>query len=617
MSRDIGGARGRRLGAIMFTDVVGYTSMSSRDEMKTLELLKDYRALLESVFPTFEGRVVKTMGDGFLVEFASAVEAVDCAVEVQKRMSEANSKRSEDEKTMIRIGIHVGDIVHSDGDVLGDAVNVASRVEPLAEPGGICVTKHVVDQVEGKVKWKMTSMGLRVLRHLPNPVEIFSVTGPVAAGRVESRRETDRRRVAILPFANLSPDPNDKYFADGMTEELISTVSRIGELSVISRASAMRYRDTSLSMSEVGRELDVGAVLEGSVRKAGNKVRIAAQLIEVDSDRYVWSQTYDRDLTDVLGVQGEIAERVAEGLKVQLLSRERAKLESKPTDNPEAYNLYLKGRFYWNERTEAGTKKALKYFEEALAADPKFARAYTGVADCYNILADYGWIAPAKGGELSKANALKALAIDPYLAEAHASLGLTCVNHLWDFVQGLTELRKSMELNPSYVPAYHWYAISMSFMGRHEEALRFIHKAAELDPFSIVIRQSMGVSLLELGRLDEALDMFMKVEDENPDLPSVHYWMSQAYIAKGDYTTAVEEAKKEVQSDNFDPGAELDLVYALSEAGRKDEASELFGRVMAKKDSYISPCSIGICLLSLGREKEAFEWVERAYEEHD
>ena len=607
---------GRRLGAIMFTDVVGYTSMSSKDEATALALLGRYRTLLNSVFPRYEGRVVKTMGDGFLVEFASAVEAVNCAVELQEEMGRLNAAMAGDQRIMVRVGIHVGDVVHSGEDVLGDAVNVASRVEPLADPGGICVTRQVADQVEGKVQWRLASIGMRELRNLPNPVEIFVVQTRTTEPKEASVRPSQVNRVAILPFNNLSPDPNDRYFADGITEELISTVSKIGELSVISRASAMKYRDTALSMKQIGNELGVSAILEGSVRKAGNRVRIAAQLIEVDSDRYVWSQSYDRDLTDVLGVQGEIAEQVAEGLKVQLLSREKEKLETKATDSPEAYTLYLKGRFYWNERTEVGTKRAIRYFEEALEADGRFAKAYSGLADCYLILADYGWMVPAKAGELARQNAMKALSIDESLAEAHASLGLVHVNHGWDFKEGESELRKAIELNPNYVAAYHWYAVLLSFQRRYEDSLGMIKRALGLDPFSLVLRQSVGVTVMGLGRYQEAKAMFRKVEDENPSLPSVHYWLSVANTLLSNDAEAIEEARKEVECDNYDPSAKLDLAFAHSEAGRKDEAAMILDEVL-RSDVYFSPCSAALVLLSLGRGADAARWLERAVEERD
>ena len=609
--------RGRRLGAIMFTDVVGYTSMSSRDEGVALALLGRYRTLMQAVFPRYGGRVVKTLGDGFLLEFVSAVEAVNCAVEAQKEMGRLNSALGADEKIPVRIGIHVGDIVHSGEDVLGDVVNVASRVQPLADPGGICVTRQVVDQVEGKVLWQMATMGMRELHNLPNPVEVFRIETEEGAPTPGRRSGRDRHRVAILPFANLSPDPDDRYFADGMTEELISTVSKIRELSVISRASAMRYKETALSRAQVGQELDVEAILEGSVRKAGNKVRIGAQLIEVEADKYVWSQSYDRDLTDVFGVQAEIAQKMAEALKVELLSRDRDRLEARATDNPEAYTFYLKGRFFWNQRTEEGVRRAVKYFEKALTVDPGFAKAYSGLADSYLILADYGWMYPAKAGDLAKENAKRALEIDGSLPEAHASLGLEHVQHDWDFIEGEKELKLAIELNPNYVPAYHWYGVLLLFLRRYGDSIQTIRRALDLDPYSSVVTQSLGVSLLAAGRYEEAVEKFAKVLEESPELPSAHYWMGLANIVQGRFSDAIEEARREVAVDRNDLGARLDLAYAYSEAGQKDEGSRILEDVLAEKEAYVSPCSVGLVLLSLGRAKEGEEWLKKAFEQRD
>jgi tetratricopeptide (TPR) repeat protein len=363
--------------------------------------------------------------------------------------------------------------------------------------------------------------------------------------------------------------------------------------------------------------LDVGAILEGSVRKAGNRVRISAQLIEVDADKYVWSQSFDRDITDVFGVQGEIAQRVAEALKVQLLSKEKERLEAGTTRSPEAYTLYLKGRFFWNERTEEGVKRAVKYFEEALAADAGFAKAYSGLADCYLILADYGWMAPAKAGELAKDNAMKALALDGSLAEAHASLGLVHVNHDWDFLQGEKEFKRAIELNPNYVSAYHWYSVLLVFLRRYEDSHRMIMRAKALDPYSLVIGQSRAVALIGLGRYDEAVDQLNRVLEESPDLVSAHYWLATTKLVQGKYPEAVEEAKREVAGDKYDRGAKLDLAFAHSEAGNKEEGSRLLEEVLSEKEAYYSPTTVGVVLLSLGREKEASEWMDRAFEERD
>jgi len=380
----------------MFTDVVGYSSIAEKDEIRAFKLLGEHRSLLQSVFSKHEGHVVKTMGDGFLVEFASAVEAVNCAVETQKEMGRFNSPRVPSEKLLIRIGIHVGDIIQTQEDVLGDAVNVASRIVPLAEPGGICITRQVVDQIERRVEYQIIKMGTRELKNIQRSVELYKVVVPSEMSRFGERPILDRHRLAILPFANLSPDPDDKYFADGMTEEIISAVSKIGELSVISRTSVMRYRDATVPIGQIGSELSVGSVIEGSVRKAGKRVRISAQLIEVESDRHLWSQSYDRELDDVFTIQSDIAQQVAEALKVKLLSRERQSIGRRATKNLGAYTFYLKGRYKWNERTEEGIKRGVKYFEEAIKRDPKYSLAYVGLADCYTILADYAWMRPSE-----------------------------------------------------------------------------------------------------------------------------------------------------------------------------------------------------------------------------
>ena len=343
------------------------------------------------------------------------------------------------------------------------------------------MTRQVIDQVEGKVSWPLEPMGTRELRNLPNPVEVFGV-GTEPFGELDRMPASVGHRIAILPFNNLSPDPNDRYFSDGMTEELIATLSKIPNLSVISRASAMRYRDTSLPLRKVGSELGVGAILEGSVRKSGNRGRIAAELIDVDADKYVWSQSFDRDLTDIFAVQGEIAQQVADGLKVQLLSSERERLGERQTGSLEAYNLYLKGRYFWNERTGEAVRKATGYFEAALRADSHFVKAYSGLADSYLILANYEWMPPAEAGRRAKEYAMKALALDEATAEAHASLGLICANHDWDFAMAEAELQRAIQLNPSYASAYHWYAAVYMYKGMNEEALEMIAKALRLDP---------------------------------------------------------------------------------------------------------------------------------------
>ncbi|MDA4128932.1 MAG: tetratricopeptide repeat protein [Thaumarchaeota archaeon] len=607
-------ADGRRLGAIMFTDVVGYSSISENDEKTALRILEEHRKLLTAIFPKHEGVIVKTIGDAFLVEFASAVEAVDCALEAQSEMRKFNEGRGQNERVTIRVAIHVGDIVHSGGDILGDAVNVAARVEQFAEPGGICVTQQVVDQVRGKVQCQLVSLGTRELKNIKNPVELYRVV-PSQTSNFE-KEVLDSRRIAVLPLANMSPDPNDRYFADGMTEELISTISKIGELRVISRTSIMRYRDSALSLGQIAQELGAGSILEGSVRKAGNRVRITAQLIQADRDQHVWSQSYDRDLVDVFAIQGDIAEQVAEALKVQLLSKEKKSIEKKPTTSPEAYTLYLKGRHYWNERTETGVNKAIKYFEEAVKTDPDFALAYSGLADAYLIMSDYSWMDPAEAGLLAKRNVTRALEIDDSLAEAHASHGLL-LSQAWDLSWAERELKRSIELKPNYVAAYQWYAINQAFLGRYEEADEFFARASSLDPFSRVLGMNRGVILFYLRKYDEANEQLDKVIEANPDFAAPHFWKSLVCVQLRKFENAMEEAKKAVELDNGSANMKLWLASIYAQMGEKQSATRVMNEALSEKRGYSSPAAVALIKFRLGDKEEAFSLFEKALETRD
>src|SRR2546422_1289961 len=271
-----------------------------------------------------------------------------------------------------------------------------------------------------------------MVKNVKTPLEVYKIVMPWAQEKTVPAT-LDKRRIAILPFANISADSADEYFVDGMTEELIATMSRIGGLKVIARTSVMGYKGGQKKIGEVAKELEVGSILEGSVRKAGDRVRITVQLIDSLTSEHLWAESYDRKLKDVFAIQSEISKTVAEELKVQLLSHERALIEKKQTVSPEAYALYLKGRYYWNERTREDIDKAIQYFEHAIRIDPQFAPSYSGLADCYSVLADYFWMAPNRAGQLARNFSMKTLELDNDLAEAHASLALTQINNFWDF----------------------------------------------------------------------------------------------------------------------------------------------------------------------------------------
>jgi tetratricopeptide (TPR) repeat protein len=402
-----------------------------------------------------------------------------------------------------------------------------------------------------------------------------------------------------------------------MTEELISTVSRIGELSVISRTSVMRYKDTIMSIGDIGRELSAGTLLEGSVRKAGNKVRITTQLIDAKNDKHLWANSYDRDLTDIFAVQGDIAEQVAGALKVKLLSKEKEALEQKPTGSPESYSLYLKGRYFWNERTRESVKKAIRYFEEAVRLDPNFALAYSGLADCYLIQEDRGWASHAEAGPLTKGYAEKALELNRDLAEAHASLGLV-LDEQWDLTGAEKELKQAISLKPNYASAYHWYSNVLGNMGRYEEALEFERRALELDPYSSIFSQGIGIHLLLMGRTREALTQFEKTAEADPGFASVYFWKAWAHERVGNFLQAIEDAKKAAEMQGNASLGKLNLASVYARAGKREQAVKLLEEIQTGlSGDYVSPAWVAMVKLGLGENDEAFISLEKAYQEHD
>jgi adenylate cyclase len=426
----------------MFTDIVGYTALTQSNESQAMEVLERHARLLRPFFPRFHGKEVKTIGDSFLVEFGSALDAVRCAAEIQSYLHDYNLSSKEEWKVKLRIGIHLGDIIRKEGDVFGDAVNIASRIEPIAPPEGVCVSQQVYDQVSNKFERPLMLMGDKALKNVSRPMAVYSVQMPWEQPVPRNGASPlPRDRIAVLPFRNMSPDPTDEYFAEGMTEEIISTVSGISGLSVISRTSVMGYKGTTKNVKEIGKELEVGSVLEGSFRKAGNRIRVTAQLIDVAGDKHLWTQNYDRNLDDVFEVQSDVAKQVADALRVKILTPEMKRIEKKPTENTTAYTDYLKGRYLWNKRGIEDLKQALESFVKSVKEDPGFALGYVGVADCRLLLRNNWGLDRDANLETARTMVAKALELDPTLAEAHTTKGMVLESD-YDFKQAEEEYRR-------------------------------------------------------------------------------------------------------------------------------------------------------------------------------
>ena len=607
----------RRLAAIVFTDMVGYTTLGQRNESLSLALVEEQRKLIRPILNRHRGREIKTMGDAFLVEFPSALDAVKCAYDIQRTAREYNISAPVEPRIHLRIGIHLGDVTESDGDISGDTVNVASRIEALAEDGGVCLTRQVYDHVQSKFQLPLLSLGVRPLKNVDAAIEVYKMVMPWDEEKNAASTRFDKRRIAVLPFSNISPDSADEYFVDGMTEELIATMSRIGGLKVIARTSVMGYKGGQKKIGEVAKELEVGSILEGSVRKAGDRLRITVQLIDSLTSEHMWAESYDRELKDVFAIQSEISKTVAEELKVQLLSQERAMIERKQTVNPEAYALYLKGRYYWNERTREDIDKAIKYFEHAIRIDPQFAPSYSGLADCYSIITDYFWMAPHRTSKVARDFSVKALELDNDLAEAHASLALTQMNYFWDFGSAERELKRAIELRPNYAPAHHWRAIMLLYQKRFGEAYEQEKRAISIDPYSRVINNLMAGLLAILGEKDEAMERYHQIFEIYPGSGSVHGWKAAVHAWLSEYDLAIEEAKRAFDLDK-NPSLESTLAWVYAVAGKNDEAQGILDQMMSRvAKEYVSPVWIGLVELALNRSDEGFRWLEKGLAERD
>lgn len=431
-------------------------------------------------------------------------------------------------------------------------------------------------------------------------------------------RDGDVRRIqalAVLPLEDLSGERGHEYFADGMTEALITCLAKIKALRVISRTSAMQYKGVRKSLPQIARELNVDAVIEGSVLRSGERVRITAQLIH-SSDQHLWAESYERDYRDILLLQSEIARQVANKVRIVLTPEERDRLGIARQVNPEAHELYLKARHFWNKRTEENVRKALSYFHQAIDNDPTYAQGYAGLADSYNILGYYNALSPNEAYPKGKAAALKALELDDALAEPHAALAVVKRDFEWDWSGAEAEFLRAIELNPGYVEAYHWRSTLLSMLGRHAEALREKKKALAMDPLSVVIRTDLARMYYFSRNYDQSLEQYLATLDMDPNFGSAHLWLAQVYEQKGLYEEAISSFKTGMHllSDSTYALAKLGHGYAI--AGRCDEARAVINQLNALSNKrYVSPYDIALVYLGLQENDEALTWLQRALEQ--
>jgi len=593
----------------MFTDIAGYTRMTQADEAEALTLLEEHRSLLRPIISNHSGIEVKTIGDAFLVEFKSALDAVTCGVEMQRKMAERNSTVPESRRVQIRIGIHLGDVVHGSGDVYGDAVNVASRVEPLAEPGGVCISQQVYDNIRNKTDLQIAKMGEVELKNVELPMAVYSVKLPGSDS--SAPRGAPRERLAVLPFVNISPDPNDEYFADGLTEELITKLSEVKGLKVIARTSVMNYKKKEKSLSQIGRELEAGSIIEGSVRKAGNKIRVTVQLIDSRTEEHLWASNYDKELDDIFAIQSDVASRVAGSVSAGLLNATKRE----DTQDVEAYTLYIKGVQRFHEGTSSALRESIALFDKAIGRDPSFARAYAALCLSWLRMAVLGYEDFHVVRLNAEPAAMKALELDPFSAEAHAARASVC-NALDRFGEVVTEAEKAVRLNPNLAEAHVALGIVQASMGRLQAGLDALERAYELDPLALHTVDILARIARVAGKEERSFEVLERMNELSPNNPQVLVGLAETYMVRQDFEKAQELLTRGRKADQSERIGLLDqgLLYALT--GRRREAEETLKEIMADNIQAFRLYGQLFINAALGNLDQAFEALNKEAELH-
>ena len=581
----------RRLAAILAADVVGYTRLMGIDEAGTFRRLTELREkVLEPLIAQHRGRVVKLMGDGLLVEFASLVEAVNCAVAWQAAVVEHEVEQTEDGRLSFRIGVNLGDLIVEGDDIHGDGVNVAARLEGLADPGGICLSGDAYRQAKGKVEAKFEDLGERELKNVAEPVRVYRITSDwnpsvSSASGSATLPLPDRPSIAVLPFDNMSGDPDQEYFSDGISEDIITDLSKISALFVIARNSSFSYKGEAVNIQRVSRDLGVRYVVEGSVRKAGNRARITAQLIDAHTGGHVWADRYDRELVDIFAVQDEITSEIVDALHLVLLPNEAEMVARAPTSDFQAYDYYLKGRQSFHSMTKAKFIEARQWFERAIECDRNFARAYCGLADCGSLLySKYAGDRKYLDGAIDAVT--KALDLEPDLAEAHASMGLAlsgsmglALSQAGERSKAEEEFAIATELDPDLYEAHYYWARLCFEQGNLLDAAKHFEEAWRVSP-----RDPRTPSLLigiyrDLNRVEDVkvaaqktLETAMRKLDLEPDDSQAYLACASALVHLDRYPEAVSMMDRAIKIDPSDRVVHYNMACAYAIMGETDQA---------------------------------------------
>jgi adenylate cyclase len=579
----------RQLAAILFADMTGYTALMQENEQLARVKRKRFKEVLESAIAGFNGKILQNYGDGSLSIFNSAIDSVQCAIDVQQQLQQ-------EPRVNIRIGIHTGDITVEDEAIYGDGVNLASRIESLAVPGGIFISEKVFDEIKNQSTITTREMGYFELKNIKQPVRVFAVAnnGIVVPSRDEVRGKTKMpgNRLAVLPFVNMSADPDNEYFSDGITEELLNALTRVDGLQVTSRTSVFAFKGKNTDIRDIAIQLNVDKILEGSVRKAGNRVRITAQLINAADGYHIWSENYDRNLTDIFEVQDEISGIIANKLRENLSTPDKAShLVKAPVKNITAYTHYLKGLHYWNKLTPADLRKAIECFQQAISIEPTYAQAYALTAAAHAYLGATGQMLPDKAFEIVHLYADKALQLDNSVAEGHTAKASAYLFYEWKWKEAYASLQNAIHLNPGSIDTSEILAIYYVMMDQKEKAVEIMEAAEQKDPLSPNVSQTLGNMYVFAERYDDAIRQADKVLEMNPKMRICIELKGWATGMKGDWMAALELFKEVHRLTNHPLKGLMGVAFTYGKIGETEKAMECIRKMeqrqAAEPDSVI------------------------------
>ncbi|HEY5967085.1 MAG TPA: tetratricopeptide repeat protein [Chitinophagaceae bacterium] len=605
----------RQLAAIMFSDMSGYTALMQQNEQLAKIKHRRLKEVLESSVSFHQGKILQYYGDGALSIFNSAIDGVKCAVEIQQALLQ-------EPKVDLRIGIHTGDISIENETIYGDGVNLASRIESLAVPGSIFISEKVFDEIRNQEDLAAREMGYFELKNIIKPVRIFAIDikGLVVPGRdaLKGKTKQPANRLAVLPFVNMSADPENEYFSDGITEELLNAFTKVDGLQVTSRTSAFAFKGKNSDIREIAIQLNVDRILEGSVRRAGSRVRISAQLINAVDGYHIWSENYDRDLTDIFEVQDEISNIIANKCRENLTAKKHEeKLVKTSTQNIEAYTLFLKGLHFHNKITPKNTKKAIEFFEKAIALEPGYAHAYAMAAASYAYLGATGQMQPNEAFEIVHRYSDKALQLDSTLSAGYSAKGAAYLLYDWKWKQAYESLIKAVELHPATTEAHQLLSLYYLSTRRKNEAVDIMEKALQVDPISPIVNQYLADAYLNAGRTDDALKQVERLLDLYPGMRVALEAKGWCTGLKGDWKKATEIFEEVHRLIKHPLKGLAPLGFAYAQSGESEKALECIRKIeqrQVEEPGTVLDIDLAMIWWSLSNKDKAFYYLFQCVE---